>query len=34
MLGAGFNEVGYKKYYHIREFLIKMCEADQGENDH
>ena len=34
MLSAGFNEVSYKKYYHIREFLIKMCEAYQGENHH
>lgn len=32
MLSAGFKEEAYKKYYHIREFLIKMCEAYQGEN--
>lgn len=24
----------YKKYYHIREFLIKMCEAYRGQNNH
>lgn len=33
-ISAGFKEEIHKKYYHIREFLIKMCEAYKGENHH
>lgn len=29
MLSAGFDELKHKKFYHIRDFLIKICRFNQ-----
>lgn len=31
-MGAGFKEESYRKFYHIRDFLIKMCNYNELNN--
>jgi hypothetical protein len=32
MLSAGFKEEAYRKFYHIREFLLRMCSYNHNNN--